>query len=152
MRPFVLSDRALRNLSRLKQLHDDEFQRSGRVPTREELAERSGLDPIQIDDLVATEAGRSLDEPVRGVDGELGTFGDLLVDPLAEDEYERVRAGEARRRDGRAALATAAPTRSGRRGRSWRCPNWAAAVRRCQIRVIDARGFGERLWCLHRLR
>ena len=89
-RPFVLSDRALRNLSRLKQLHHEELQRSGREPTRGELAERSGLEPGHIDDLVATEAGRSLDEPVRGVDGELGSFGDLLVDPMAEQDYERV--------------------------------------------------------------
>jgi RNA polymerase sigma factor (sigma-70 family) len=89
-RPLVLSDRALRNLSRLKQLHHEELQRTGREPTRAELAERSGLDPAQVDDLVATEAGRSLDEPVRGVDGELGAFGDLLVDPMAEQDYERV--------------------------------------------------------------
>jgi RNA polymerase primary sigma factor len=89
-RPVVLSDRALRNLSRLKQLHHEELQRSGRKPSRSELAERSGLEPAQIDDLVAAEAGRSLDEPVQGVEGELGSFGDLLVDPLAEQDYERV--------------------------------------------------------------
>ena len=89
-RPLVLSDRALRNLSRLKQLHHEELQRSGREPTRSELAERSGLEPDHIDDLVATEAGRSLDEPLHGIDGELGTFGDLLVDPLADQDYERV--------------------------------------------------------------
>jgi RNA polymerase sigma factor (sigma-70 family) len=89
-RPLVLSDRALRNLSRLKQLHHEELQRSGREPTRAELAERSGLEPTQIDDLVATEAGRSLDEPVQGVEGELGAFGDLLVDPMAEHDYEQV--------------------------------------------------------------
>jgi RNA polymerase sigma factor (sigma-70 family) len=89
-RPLVLSDRALRDLSRLKQLHHEELQRSGREPTRAELAERSGFDPGHIDDLVATEAGHSLDEPVRGVDGELGSFGDLLVDPIAEQAYDRV--------------------------------------------------------------
>jgi RNA polymerase sigma factor (sigma-70 family) len=89
-RPLVLSDRALRHLSQLKQLHHDELQRSGREPTRAQLAERSGLDPGHIDDLVATEAGRSLDEPVRGVDGELGSFGDLLVDPMAEQDYDHV--------------------------------------------------------------
>jgi RNA polymerase sigma factor (sigma-70 family) len=89
-RPLVLSDRALRHLSRLKQLHHEELQRSGRQPSRTELAERSGLEPAHIDDLVATEAGRSLDEPVQGVDGELGSFGDLVVDPMAENEYARV--------------------------------------------------------------
>ena len=33
---------------------------------------------------------RSLDEPVLAPDGAVGNFGDLLVDPLAEGEYERV--------------------------------------------------------------
>ena len=89
-RPFVLSDRALRDLSRLKQLHHEELQRSGREPSRSELVERSGLEPAHIDDLVATEAGRSLDEPVQGVEGELGSFGDLLMDPMGEQDYERV--------------------------------------------------------------
>jgi RNA polymerase sigma factor (sigma-70 family) len=89
-RPIVLSDRALRHLSRLKQLHHEELQRSGREPTQAELAERSGLDLGQVDDLAAVERTRSLDDPVAGGDGEVGTFGDLLVDPLAEEEYERV--------------------------------------------------------------
>jgi RNA polymerase sigma factor (sigma-70 family) len=89
-RPIVLSDRALRHLSRLKQLHHEELQRSGREPSRSELAERSGLDLAQVDDLVATERARSLDDPVTAGDGEVGTFGDLLADPLAEEEYERV--------------------------------------------------------------
>jgi RNA polymerase sigma factor (sigma-70 family) len=89
-RPVVLSDRALRNLSRLKQLHHEELQRSGREPTRAELTERTGLEPGHIDDLVASEAGRSLDAPAQGVEGELGAFGDLLVDPMAEQDYERV--------------------------------------------------------------
>ena len=89
-RPMVLSDRALRHLSRLKQVQHEEFQRSGREPTRAELAERSGLDVEQVDDLVATEGGRSLDDRMTGREGELGSFGDLLADPLAEEEYERV--------------------------------------------------------------
>lgn len=89
-RPLVLSDRALRDLSRLKQLHHEELQRTGREPTRSELAERSGFDPSHIDDLMATEAGRSLDEPARGAEGELGTFGDLLIDPMAEQAYDHV--------------------------------------------------------------
>lgn len=89
-RPMVLSDRALRNLSRLKQLHHEELQRSGREPTRDELAERSGLDAEHVDDLIAAERGRSLDDPFPGDDGGVGTFGDLLVDPLGAEDYERV--------------------------------------------------------------
>jgi RNA polymerase sigma factor (sigma-70 family) len=89
-RPVVLSDRALRHLSRLKQVHHEELQRSGRELSRDELAERSGLELEQVDDLLATERGRSLDEPIVGSDGDVGVFGELLVDPLAEEQYEQV--------------------------------------------------------------
>jgi RNA polymerase sigma factor (sigma-70 family) len=90
-RPVVLSDRALRHLARLKEAHDDVVRHSGRRPGRTELAERSGLALDQVDALLATErAPRSLEEPVSGEDGEIGTFGELVVDPLAEGEYEHV--------------------------------------------------------------
>ena len=90
-RPVVLSDRALRHLARLKDVHHHTVQRNGRQPTRDELARDSGLTLEQVDDLLAIErAPRSLDEPRDGADGEIGTFGDLLADPLAEGAYERV--------------------------------------------------------------
>jgi RNA polymerase sigma factor (sigma-70 family) len=90
-RPVVLSDRALRHLARLKQAHRDTVQYSGREPTRAELAARTGLTLEQVDDLLATErAPRSVEEPVAVGDVEIGTFGELLTDPLCEDEYERV--------------------------------------------------------------
>ncbi|MBE2320710.1 sigma-70 family RNA polymerase sigma factor [Solirubrobacter sp. CPCC 204708] len=90
-RPMVLSDRALRHLARLKQAHRDAVQGSGHEPTREELSERTGLDLGQVDDLLAVErAPKSIDEPIVRSGAELGTFGELLVDPMAEDEYERV--------------------------------------------------------------
>lgn len=89
-RPVVLSDRALRHLARLKQAHHDALQHSGRSPDRAELAERSGLTLEQVDDLLATErAPRSLQQP-GDADSDVGTFGELLIDPLAQDEYERV--------------------------------------------------------------
>jgi RNA polymerase sigma factor (sigma-70 family) len=90
-RPVVLSDRALRHLARVKDAHHDALQHAGREPTSSELAERTGLSADQVDDLLAVErAPRSLHEPVAGDEGALGTFGELLVDPLAEDAYERV--------------------------------------------------------------
>jgi RNA polymerase primary sigma factor len=90
-KPVVLSDRALRHLARLKDAHSDVMRESGREPSRAELAERSGLSTEQVADLLATErAPRSLHDAGEGHDGELGTFGELLVDPLAEYEYERV--------------------------------------------------------------
>ena len=90
-RPVVLSDRALRHLARLKQVHHEAVQQTGHEPSRNELAARSGLSLEQVDDLLATErAPRSLEEPVGGGEGNIGTFGELLVDPLAEDEYEQM--------------------------------------------------------------
>lgn len=90
-RPVVLSDRALRHLARLKQAHRDSVRHDGREPTRAELASRTGLALAQVDDLLATErAPRSLQEPIHGADDDIGTFGELLVDPLAEDGYEQV--------------------------------------------------------------
>lgn len=90
-RPVVLSDRALRHLARLKQVHREAVARTGREPSREELATQACLSLEQVDDLLATErAPRSLQEPVPGSDDDIGTFGELLADPLAEDEYEQV--------------------------------------------------------------
>jgi RNA polymerase sigma factor (sigma-70 family) len=90
-RPVVLSDRALRHLARLKQAHHDAVRRSGREPTRDELARDSGLSADQVDDLLATErAPRSLEEPAGGTDDDIGTFGELIADPLSEDAYELV--------------------------------------------------------------
>lgn len=90
-RPVVLSDRALRHLARVKDVHREALQRSGREATASELADGTGLSAQQLDDLLATERSpRSLQEPIAGEEGAIGTFGDLLVDPVAEDEYERV--------------------------------------------------------------
>ena len=87
--PVVLSDRALRNLARLKTAHADAVRESGREPGRDELIRRSGIAADSVDDLLAWQrAPRSLDAPV-GDEG-VGTFGDLIADPLAEDAYERV--------------------------------------------------------------
>ena len=90
-RPLVLSDRALRHLARLKEAHGAAVIETGHEPDRDDLAERTGLSADQVDDLLAVDrAPRSLDEPVPGEGGAVGAFGDLLTDPLAEDEYERV--------------------------------------------------------------
>jgi len=52
------------------------------------MAKRTGLDAAHVDALLtAGRPSRSLDEPLP--DG-VGAFGDLLADPVAEDEYERV--------------------------------------------------------------
>jgi RNA polymerase sigma factor (sigma-70 family) len=86
--PVVLSDRALRHLARLKDAHAAAVRDTGREPGRDELVRRTGLDAESVDDLLAYQrAPRSLDAPAG--DG-VGTFGELLADPLADDAYERV--------------------------------------------------------------
>jgi RNA polymerase primary sigma factor len=89
--PTVLSDRALRHLAVLKQAHAEAVTETGRRPSRDELVARTGLTGDQVDDLLAAERSpRSLDEPVEVDDGALGSFGELLADPMADDAYERV--------------------------------------------------------------
>jgi RNA polymerase primary sigma factor len=90
-RPVVLSDRALRQLARVRDAHHAAVTRDGREPTRGELAAATGLSADQLDGLLRTErAPRSLEEPVTGEEGAVGTLGELVADPLAEGEYERV--------------------------------------------------------------
>lgn len=89
-RPVVLSDRALRQLARVKDVHRSYLQANGREPTHQELAAGAELTSEQVASLIASDQpARALDEPLPGEDGNLGTFGELLVDPIAEDEYER---------------------------------------------------------------
>lgn len=90
-RPVVLSDHALRQLARLKEAHRDLKQAAGEEPTLNQLAERTGLGSDQLANLIMVDRPpRAVDEPLHSEEGAIGTFGELIVDPLAEDEYERV--------------------------------------------------------------
>jgi RNA polymerase sigma factor (sigma-70 family) len=90
-RPTVLSDRALRQLAQLKRAHGEHLQAHGHEPTGDQLAADTGLSHAQVGELLALERiPQSMDEPVHGSEGELGAFGELLADPLAEDAYEQL--------------------------------------------------------------
>ena len=90
-RPTILSDRALRELSRLRDAQRETEEREGRTPTVAELAARTGVPQERVAALLAADrTPRSLDEPQRDEDGELSTLGELLADPLAEEAYEQV--------------------------------------------------------------
>ncbi|MDP8943539.1 MAG: RNA polymerase sigma factor RpoD/SigA [Actinomycetota bacterium] len=90
-RPVVLSDRALRQLARLKDARREHLQRTGAEPSPEELADRAGLGADQVVHLLAAErSARSLDEPLPGGDGEMPALADVIDDPLAQEDYERV--------------------------------------------------------------
>jgi RNA polymerase sigma factor (sigma-70 family) len=90
-RPVVLSDRALRQLARLKDARREHLQGQKEEPSIAELAGRTGFSKRQVENLIAAErTPRALEEPLSDGEDTDGTFGDLLADPLAEYEYERV--------------------------------------------------------------
>jgi RNA polymerase primary sigma factor len=90
-RPMVLSDRALRQLSQLKEVHAELLRADGRAPTLASLAKRTGLEEDQLGNLIAADRPpKALEEPLEGEEGAIGAFGELIADPLAEEEYERV--------------------------------------------------------------
>jgi RNA polymerase sigma factor (sigma-70 family) len=91
IRPVRLPPKALRQLSQLKSEHQRIYQGERRSARVAELAERTNIDTGQAEALVAAEArARSLDEPIESLDGELGSLGDLLEDPLSAGDYEAV--------------------------------------------------------------
>jgi RNA polymerase primary sigma factor len=91
-RPVVLSDRALRQLARVKDARRVHVQSEGMEPSNEQLAERTGLAVEQVQRLIAIDrTPRGLEEPLgSAADDRAGTLGDTVADPTGEDEYERV--------------------------------------------------------------
>jgi RNA polymerase sigma factor (sigma-70 family) len=90
-RPIVLSDRALRQLARVKDTQRKFEQAQGREATYRDLASGAGLPRRQVESLIRTDrTPRGLDEPAGGESSDRATPGELLADPPAEDAYERV--------------------------------------------------------------
>jgi RNA polymerase sigma factor (sigma-70 family) len=88
--PVVLSDRALRQLARVKLAQREHLQAHGADPSCSELAAATGIDREQVEHLIIVErAPRALDEPTNH-DGSATTLGELISDPSAEDEFESV--------------------------------------------------------------
>jgi RNA polymerase sigma factor (sigma-70 family) len=90
-RPVALSDRALRAMARVKRARHAHLQRHMREPSCGELAEATSLPLDQVETLLSLErVPRSLEEPLGGESSSGRTAEDLLVDPVGEDEYERI--------------------------------------------------------------
>jgi RNA polymerase sigma factor (sigma-70 family) len=90
-RPVVLSDRALRQLARVKGAQRAHVQADRTEPSTAQLIERTGLSRAQIESLRAVERPpRSLEEPLGSDDDGASTFEELLADPGSEDAYEHV--------------------------------------------------------------
>ena len=89
--PLVLSDRALRQLARIRLSERIFEQQHGRRATVAELALAVGLPRSQVENLMsAGRRQRGLDEAVDGEGGEPMTLGERLCDPPAEEAFERV--------------------------------------------------------------
>jgi RNA polymerase sigma factor (sigma-70 family) len=87
-RPVVLSDRALRQLARVKEAHREHLQAHGCDPSTHDVAEATGLSRTQIENLTAVDrTPRALDQRIGGEDGGGATFGEFVADPRAEDDY-----------------------------------------------------------------
>jgi RNA polymerase primary sigma factor len=90
-RPVVLSDRALRQIARLKDAYRSLAQDGASEPSVAELARATALPRDQIENLLAVERpARSLDERAPSAEAEAGALFELIDDPFAEQEYEEV--------------------------------------------------------------
>jgi RNA polymerase primary sigma factor len=90
-RPVALSDRAARDLSQLRRTRNEYLQQDGKEPTSEELGAATGLARAQVERLLATERmPKAFEDRLSGNDPSSPTLGETLVDPVAEQAYERV--------------------------------------------------------------
>ena len=90
-RPVALSDRAVRGLALISAARREHVQANGAEPTNEELSDATGFTLKQLESLQATERRpRGMEERVSA-DGEaIATVAETIVDPIAEQAYERV--------------------------------------------------------------
>jgi len=98
IRPLRLPPKALRQLAQLKSAHYRIYADEHRDASLSELATSTEIDLGQVEALLRADTStRSIDEPVGGLNGEIGTLGDLLADPLSNDQYEEALEGIAGR-------------------------------------------------------
>lgn len=90
-RPVALSDRAVRELARIRNARHEHLQTQGSEPTDAELSHATGLTRAQLESLQATERmPRAMDERPVADSGVATTVGDAIVDPAAEHAYQQV--------------------------------------------------------------
>jgi RNA polymerase sigma factor (sigma-70 family) len=90
-RPIVLSDRASRQLARIKAAQRRFEQAHQREASSEEVAAIVGLPRSQVESLLCAErATRGLDEPACAENGDGASVGEMLADPPAQEAYDRI--------------------------------------------------------------
>jgi RNA polymerase sigma factor (sigma-70 family) len=88
-RPVVLSDRALRQLARVRAARQTFERTNSREPSSVELASASGVPLEQLSRLsVADRRPRALEEPLGDPSEGGATFGETLPDERADEAYE----------------------------------------------------------------
>jgi RNA polymerase sigma factor (sigma-70 family) len=90
-RPVALSDRATRDLARVRAAREAHLQQYGSEPAAAQLTAATGLTAGQIESLRATSrTARSIDEQLIQDDATSVTVGETIVDPSAEEAYQQV--------------------------------------------------------------
>jgi RNA polymerase sigma factor (sigma-70 family) len=90
IRPLRLPPKALRQLAQLKSAHFQIYADQHRDASLTELSTSTDIDLGQVEAILRADAStRSIDEPIGGLEGEIGTLGDLLADPLSDAQYEQ---------------------------------------------------------------
>jgi RNA polymerase primary sigma factor len=90
-RPIVLSDRALRQLARIRAAERGFAQQHGREPTPREIAESTGVRLEHVESLAsAARRPRALEERIGGEPDDGAALVERVADPRAEDAYELV--------------------------------------------------------------
>ncbi|MCW2957702.1 MAG: hypothetical protein JWP18_505, partial [Solirubrobacterales bacterium] len=99
--PVVLSDRALRQLARIRHAERCFSQDKGRSPSVAELGAAAGLGREHLGLLLAAERSpRGFDEPVTVDRGSGSALAETLSDPAAQDPFERIPSRDAAERLG----------------------------------------------------
>lgn len=90
-RPVALSDRASRELSRIRRARSEHLQTAGRELTIEELSSVTGLATATVESLLATDRRpRGIEERLSADDPLSLTIGETIADPRAAQAYEQV--------------------------------------------------------------
>lgn len=90
-RPVALSDRAVRSLAKVRAARREHLLAHGVEPTSAELRRATGFTLAKLESLQAIERRpRAMDEPVSTDAGTTATLADTIIDPSAEQAYERV--------------------------------------------------------------
>jgi RNA polymerase sigma factor (sigma-70 family) len=90
-RPISLSDRAVRDLARVRSARRHHQQTHRSEPTTDELSRATGLSRSQLESLEAAErAPRGIDDRIAADTDSATTVGDNIADPTAEQAYQEV--------------------------------------------------------------